>query len=144
MKTITQQIMTAALAVLGVMAVGNRADAVVFDNGGGDFLFSNPLNWPDDALPANRGRIDVQTGTTAGSPALIDDSWENLTGNTYFQDASGAYGMIVTNGTLDFINLYIGNMAGKTGTLTVQNGGTLYHPSNTGGLVSEPWAPDFW
>ncbi len=123
-----------ALAVLGWIGLSCHVQAAikVFDNGGGDYLFSNASNWDLDTLPVNTDRVDVRTGTTAANPALVDPAWNVTAGNCYWQDASGTYVTVQSNATVKFVNLYLGSGSGKSGTLTVQKGGTIDKPTNTG------------
>ena len=117
----------AGLAILSGMALSSDAAAIkVFDNGGGDCLFSNPLNWNDDTLPVNSDRIDVRKGTSASNPALVDPAWNLVNpGNSYFQDVSGAHITVQSNATLVTAILYLGDGAGQSGFLTVKSGGTF-------------------
>ena len=134
MKKTQQKMMMAGLAMLSGMLVGNNVQAGIanFDNGGGDSLFSNPINWVGDVLPVNNDRIDVRQETTAVNPALVDPAWNATPANCYFHDTSGSYITIQSNATFGFGNVYLGTAGGYSGTITVQNGGPLSRPGNTG------------
>ncbi len=132
-----QNMLVVGLVAFSLVALVNHAQAAIkdFDNDGGDYLFSNPTNWDTDALPVTADRVDVRLGTTVANPALVDSSWGAVSlGNCYFLDTDGAHITIQSNATFKFTTLYLGDGVAKSGFLTVENGGTLSRPGNTGSL----------
>jgi len=101
-----------------ICTFGTRAvcDEVAFDNEGGDWLWTNSINWQGDVLP---GSVD-QARTSVGGTIVLDSTAgiESL----YLNHADTGAVSIVTGGNLTVTNISLG--IGFAGGLYV-NGGVL-------------------
>lgn len=126
---------SSAVAIAAALHISTapRAHAapVTWDGGGGDFLWTNPVNWLPDGVPAPVDDLTFGTGTP-GAIHLIGNQVENsLTLTDNF--ALGAYGtnLLLTNtsgnitvnpGDFGTINAAYGGANG----INLSGGGTLY------------------
>jgi autotransporter-associated beta strand protein len=122
---------SAVAAALAFAAADAIAAPIAWDGGGGDFLWTTPLNWAPDGVPA--AGDDLTFGTSpAGTVHLVRDQ---TAGSLAFTDdySIGAFGTNLTlTNTSGNITVNPGELAtihasyGGTNGLNLSGGGTLY------------------
>src|SRR5438552_1903385 len=106
MRKISRRALRSAAAILSA-AIAGAAHANTWTNGGGDALWSNPLNWTD-GVPTPSDNVTFP-GAIVGSSTIILPSGASANGLTFFN----AY--TLTGGTLNmsFMGAY------NTGPVTI-------------------------
>jgi hypothetical protein len=137
-----------AAAVAALVTSSVFAAQVRFDNGGGNNLWENPLNWDNagaDALPtsadiADIGSLFTASVSSAQSISELQVAWPNSSG-TYLPGTStlnilaGSNILIgSSNGVRIGRQVQAGQMAGSSAGVVNQSGGLLQIQSGTNGL----------
>jgi hypothetical protein len=109
----------AALACVALFSLVVNVSAVSWDNGGGDNLWSNPVNWSGDVLPTISDGVSI---TTMSGPII--NSPTTALGNQIRVGAGGGANLTMNGGTLNVGEwLMIGADAPSTpGTFTMSDG----------------------
>lgn len=111
----------AAAAVIGMAGLASGAN-IAFDNGGGDWLWTNPLNWDgNNVLPGTSDQ--ARLNGPAGGTVLLNGA---VAINNYIGGhANTSKVAIVSGGSLTSGNILVGNYTAANSHLLTIDGGSI-------------------
>ncbi len=123
---LTLSFLAALLAALA-LPVPSQAATISWDGGGGDNLFSNPLNWSGDVLPAPSDDIVLPDGATYAVVIDTNRTVRSLTVGA--SPGTGTQTLVIPTGQTLVAGL--GGAVGASGVVEL-NGGALVGSSSAG------------